>query len=83
MKLSQKDGDMTETVGPVGIEHRYFVIRMEVDVDDNGLLDDEYNRVVRVEDQLRDMFGYENARKANANAIVKEVFPPLTHVAQY
>lgn len=56
-------------------EYRYFVVRMEVDVDEYGPLDREHERIDRAEDQLRDMVGYANARKAPKNAIVREVFP--------
>jgi hypothetical protein len=42
----------------MAIEYRYFVVRMEVEVDADGLLDAEYNRVERAEDQLRDLVGY-------------------------
>jgi hypothetical protein len=58
----------------MAIEYRYFVVRMEVEVDADGLLDAEYNRVERAEDQLRDLVGYAHARKARANATVKAVF---------
>ena len=58
----------------MAIEYRYFVVRMEVEVDDYGLLDGEYTRIDRAEDQLREMVGYKHARKANANATVKDVF---------
>lgn len=57
-------------------EYRYFVVRMEVDVDEFFVpLDREHDRIERAEDQLRDMVGYSNARKASKNAIVREVFP--------
>jgi len=60
----------------MAIEYRYFVVRMEVEVDDEGLIEGEYTRIDRAEDQLQEMVGYKHARKAYARQIaVKDVFP--------
>lgn len=56
------------------LEYRYLVVRMEVEVDEFGLIEGEYTRYDRAEDTLRNLVGYENARKAPANKVVKDVF---------
>jgi hypothetical protein len=58
----------------MAIEYRYFVVRMEVEVDEDGLLDAEYNRVERAETQLQDLVGHAHVRKARGRTNLADHF---------
>lgn len=44
------------------LEFRYYLIRVEVEVDDEGPLSTEWTRLYRIEEALRDQAGYGNVK---------------------